>query len=102
MTFVCSLLDYCSNAIRKINEHYQELLSFPTDIIPFEGFLDSGEIEIIRLLPTDEEKMKYLLNEIILLSLRQNNSRKFSDFVRVLANSDYQPFIDYSDKLVCH
>ena len=103
MTSVYSLLDYCSNAMKIIKENYFELLHLPIDsMLPWlfaYNVITVRERQKIETLPTSNQKMEYLLDDIIMLSLQVNVTEKFEIFLEVMEESDDLLLTDMAKKL---
>ena len=103
MTFVCSLLDYCTKAMKIIKENYNELRHLPFDpMLPLlfaEDVITMSEELRIENLPTSSQRMKYLLDHIIMPSLQANVTVKFKSFLEVMEESEDLLLTDMAEKL---
>ena len=71
-----------------IEENYDELTHLPTDLIlPWlfvKDVVSFRERKITAFLPTDSQRMEYLLDDIIMSSLQANVTMKFNPLSRII------------------
>ena len=93
MTFVCSLLDYCSDALDIVRNNYDKLTHIPIDpmlsLLFAKEVITLQEIKMIQSIPLSRRKMEYLLDAIIIPSLQSNIIVKFQAFLDVMEQSEY-------------
>ena len=81
-----------------IEENYDELTHLPTDLmLPWlfvENVISGKEKEEIAFLPTNGQKIEYLLNDIIMPSLQANVIVKFKRFLKMIEDTDNPLLID--------
>ena len=103
MTFVCSLLDYCSAALEIVQSNYVELTHLPIDsMLPWlfvQNVITQSHSEMIQTFPLSAQRMEYILDNIIIPSLHNNVIVKFQAFLEVMKQSDDSCFIDLARKL---
>ena len=102
MTFVCSLLDYCQDALKIIKEKYNELIYLPIDLIlprlHAKNVITSSEKERIHILNMVSAKMEYFLDYIIMPSLQVGHPLKFELFLEAMEESGNSPMIAMAKK----
>ena len=83
--------------------HYNRLTNLPNRSIFWElfskGVITHEEKENIDFIPTQSEKMMYLLDSVIIPSLSRNVSMKFKGFLEVMEESGDPELIDMTNQL---
>ena len=104
MTFVCSLLDYnCSDALHIVKINYAELMRLRID--PMLSSLFAKKVIALQQkhkmeqFPLSTQKMMYLLDNIIIPTLKINIIGKFQAFLDVMEQSNDPLLINMAKKL---
>ena len=95
--------NYCSGIKKSIQEHYVELTNLPVDSmlrqLYAEQVITGREKEMIENIKLKHKKMEYLLDSVIIPSLANNVTEKFTGFTEVMEKSDDLILINMAKKL---